>query len=239
MINPTTLQEDIERAGFAIVPDVVVPAKVTRLLEALEDYKTYDGAGRDKVYAIRNLLEAVPAVRELAHAPEIKGLVESLLGPQSFVARAILFDKISGANWKVPWHQDLSIAVRERKAVTGFGPWSEKAGVPHTQPPTAILERMLTLRLHLDDCHVANSPLQVMPGSHRHGRLDAPTIQHWRASHTPTRCLVSAGGVLLMRPLLLHASAAAQQPGHRRVLHLEFAAEALPGGLEWHEELGC
>jgi hypothetical protein len=36
-----------------------------------------------------------------------------------------------------------------------------------------------------------------------------------------------------MRPLLLHASSPAADPRHRRVIHLEFAAEPLPGGLEW------
>lgn len=227
-----TLQAAISRDGFALIPHAVPPATATRLIAAIETYSEV-AHGNGKVYAIRNLLEAVPDVRELVDAPELRALVEPLLGPHAFVARAILFDKIEGANWKVPWHQDLSIAVRERKDVAGFGPWSEKAGVPHTQPPVAILEGMLTLRLHLDDCHTANGPLLVMPDSHRHGRLDAPAIQNWRANHIPTTCLVPAGGVLLMRPLLLHASSAAQQPGHRRVIHLEYVAEALPSGLEW------
>lgn len=236
----SNLQTTIDRNGFAIVPGVVAPAKVAQLMGALENYSEGKAGqrGQNAVHAIRNLLDEVPSVRELADAPEIMALVEPMLGPHAFVARAILFDKVAGANWKVPWHQDLSIAVRERKEVAGFGPWSEKARVPHTQPPTAILERMLTLRLHLDDCHAANGPLLVLPSSHRYGRLDAPAIQNWRAQQTPTTCLAHDGDVLLMRPLLLHASSAALQPGHRRVVHLEYAAEALPGGLEWQERWG-
>lgn len=38
-----------------------------------------------------------------------------------------------------------------------------------------------------------------------------------------------------MRPLLLHASSPAASPGHRRVLHVEYAAAGLPGGLQWYE----
>ena len=66
--------------------------------------------------------------------------------------RGLYFDKLPEANWKVPWHQDLSIAVRARLDVEGFGPWTEKAGVLHAQAPAAVLERMLAVRVHLDDC---------------------------------------------------------------------------------------
>ena len=147
--------------------------------------------------------------------------------------RGILFDKTPGANWNVVWHQDLSIAVRERRDVPGFGPWSQKAGVAHVQPPPTILERMLTVRLHLDDCDEANGPLLVLPGSHRSGRLTPEQVQQWRGKTAAVPCLVPSGGALLMRPLLLHASSSSQSPRHRRVVHLEYAAEALPEGLEW------
>jgi hypothetical protein len=42
------------------------------------------------------------------------------------------------------------------------------------------------------------------------------------------------GAVLLMRPLLLHASSKASGSGLRRVLHLLFAPRALPHDLRWH-----
>jgi hypothetical protein len=46
---------------------------------------------------------------------------------------------------------------------------------------------------------------------------------------------VPRGGVLLMRPLLLHASQKATRPARRRVIHLEYAACDLPSGLDWNE----
>jgi ectoine hydroxylase-related dioxygenase (phytanoyl-CoA dioxygenase family) len=217
--------------GFALVPDVVSRDRVDELLAALG--AAAEGKGvrrRENVYAIRNLLEAVPAVRELARSSAIRALVEPVLGAGAFAVRGILFDKTPDANWKVTWHQDLTIAVRERIDVDGFGPWSEKAGIIHVQPPAPVLERMVTVRLSLDPC----GPENVIPGSHRHGRLSAEQVQRWRAEHGAVATCLAAGGALLMRPLLLHASSPSTSPAHRRVVHLEFAVDALPGGLEWH-----
>jgi ectoine hydroxylase-related dioxygenase (phytanoyl-CoA dioxygenase family) len=96
---------------------------------------------------------------------------------------------------------------------------------------------MVTIRLHLDDCGPQNGPLRVIPGSHTAGKLDARAIAAWaaRAADLAVDCLVPAGGAVIMRPLLVHASASLTGPGHRRVIHLEYAAEDLPGGLEWYE----
>jgi ectoine hydroxylase-related dioxygenase (phytanoyl-CoA dioxygenase family) len=223
----------LERDGFALIEDGVPSAWVERLLDALAAPAGEGVRRRESVYAIRNLLEIVPEVAALARSPEIRGLVEPVLGPDCFAVRGILFDKTADANWKVAWHQDMTIAVRERREVAGFGPWSEKAGVASVQPPAEVLERMLTVRVHLDDCGPHNGPVQVIPGSHREGRLSAERIDRWREQAPPVSTCLAAGGVLLMRPLLLHASSPATQPRHRRVVHLDFAAAPLPGGLEW------
>src|SRR5205085_916534 len=132
------------------------------------------------VYAMRNLLRVLQEVRQYSASAPVRWLVEEILGPFAFPVRGLSFDKPAGHNWKVPWHQDLSISVRERREVPGFGPWSLKAGVPHVQPPIGILERMLAVRLHLDACGETDGPLQVLPGSHAHGRLDRTGIRQWR-----------------------------------------------------------
>jgi ectoine hydroxylase-related dioxygenase (phytanoyl-CoA dioxygenase family) len=225
----------VHEHGFAVLPEVLAPEAVQVLLGAVEEIDTGEGVRRrESVYAVRNLLDAVPAVRDVARSAGVRALVEPVLGTGCFAVRGILFDKTPDANWKVAWHQDLSIAVRERREVPGFGPWSEKAGTVHVQPPATLLERMLTVRIHLDPCGPANGPVRVIPGSHRAGRLDAREVERWRADVPPVPTCTGAGGVLLMRPLLLHASSPATEPAHRRVVHLEFAADDLPGGLEWH-----
>ncbi len=158
---------------------------------------------------------------------------ESVLGPAAVAVRGILFDKNPSANWKVPWHQDLSIAVNQRAELRSFGPWSVKAGITHVQPPIEVLHQMCTIRLHLDACGPENGPLKVIPGSHHDGILtDAQIVS--RIKRGPIQiCTVPQDGAVLMRPLILHASSAAEVPGHRRVIHFEFCSAELPKTLQW------
>lgn len=219
-------------AGFAVIPGVLSAIEIDHLVLWLE--QTDDRVGtrrRGNVYAIRNLFDVVPDVRRPAASTKIKFLAESVLGAEAFAVQAILFDKPPEANWKVPWHQDLTIAVRERKDVLGFGPWSIKAEALHVQPPAYVLQRMLAIRVHLDNCDESNAPLRVIPGSHLLGRLSTDQIGQI-SRHPKTSGPVEAGGAMLMRPLLLHASSASRLPAHRRVIHIEFASSRLPGGLE-------
>lgn len=219
---------DLHLDGFAILTEVLPASRADALAVSLANL----GAG----YGLRNLLRASPAVAALA--TELKTLVAPVLGAGAFAARGIFFDKIPGANWDVGWHQDLSIAVAEKLDAPGFSGWSVKQGVPHVQPPVAVLERMLTVRVHLDDCGADNGPLRVLRGSHAHGRLTDEQIEHWKQTGEEVACLVPKGGALLMRPLLLHSSARAEQPRHRRVIHLEYATDPLPHGLKWFETAG-
>ena len=187
----------------------------------------------DTRHAQRNLLD-VPIVRQLATSEPVKQLVTACLGKQCFAVRGILFNKTPESNWKVTWHQDKTIAVRERRDVASFGPWSVKAGVPSVQPPASVMAKMVAIRLHLDDSHDRNGPLRIIPGSHKAGCLSTEEIATWRERPSVV-CTVPRGGAILMRPLLVHASSACSKPEPRRVIHLEFAAEDLPSGLEWYE----
>jgi ectoine hydroxylase-related dioxygenase (phytanoyl-CoA dioxygenase family) len=228
----------LDRDGFVLIPSVIPPAHVAALIDAVESFNASHAAVREKggsTYAVRRLCEFVPAVRALSASAAIRAIIDPLLGPEARLVRSLLFDKTPDANWKVPWHQDLTIAVRERRDLPGFGPWSVKAGVTHVQPPADVLARMLTLRLHLDPCGPDNGPLRVIPGSHALGAIDPAAIPDVRRRTPDVACAVPAGGAVLMRPLLLHASSPADRPGHRRVIHLEFAAGDLPDGLEWHD----
>src|SRR5206468_5123271 len=136
----------------------------------------------------------------------LRALVEPVLGPGAFAVRGLFFDKTPEANWKIPWHQDLTIAVRRRIETPGFGPWSIKASVVHVQPPVGILERMVTVRLHLDDCGLDNGPLKVRPGTHSLGRLARERTEELASEVAEDICCLNAGDALIMRPLLLHAS---------------------------------
>ncbi len=229
--------EAVRRDGFAVVPGVLDAEAVAALIAAVDRAGPLDAVLRraEEVYGMRDLLRAIPEVRRLAGSPALVDLAEAVLGPGAFAVRGLLFDKTAGANWGVPWHQDLTIAVRARVEAAGFGPWNAKGGIPHVRPPVEVLERMLTLRVHLDDCDAARGPLRVVPGSHVGGRLGVDQTRAWLDRVPSVDCLVPPGGVVAMHPLLLHASSAATEPGRRRVIHLEYAAGPLPGGVDWFE----
>ena len=219
----------LQGSGFAVIKRVLDPCHVDELIEAIE-------SARPARHGMRNLFEQIPLTRSLVTKPGIAGLVEGVLGPEAFAVRAILFDKIKGSNWHVGWHQDQAIAIKECvEDVPGFGPTSVKAGVPHTRANKSVLENMLAVRVHLDDCGPDNGPLRCSPGSHTAGRLNPDQSLETKKKLGEQACLVPSGGVLLMRPLCLHASSPAKSPKHRRVIHIEFANCELPAPLDWYE----
>jgi ectoine hydroxylase-related dioxygenase (phytanoyl-CoA dioxygenase family) len=230
--EPPLLGDHLRDAGWAITAPVVPPAILDSLTHELTPLLATDSARG----GLRHLLD-IPSVRALARSAPVRTVAEAVLGPDCFAVRGILFDKTPDANWKVIWHQDLTIAVRERRDMPGFGPWTVKDGVPHVQPTVDILERMLAVRVHLDDCGMKNGPVRVIPGSHRSGRLSGEAIDAWKARGPMMDCVVDRGGILAFRPLILHASSHATAPAHRRVVHLEFAVGPLPGGLTWYHQV--
>ncbi len=224
--------------GFAVFASIFDNRTVEELRKAIATIPDCDAVRRKRnVYGVRNLLEISSEMRKLAVQPEVRQFVTPILGNQSFATRAIFFDKVPGANWALGWHQDNVVSVAERRDVLGFTAWGMKAGVWQVQPPVEILAAMVTVRLHLDDCGPENGPLRVIPGSHRHGWLD-DEIDQWKRNVPAATCTVNSGGVVVMSPVILHASSRASLPNHRRVIHIEFANQDLPGGLEWNRRIG-
>jgi ectoine hydroxylase-related dioxygenase (phytanoyl-CoA dioxygenase family) len=217
-----TARDAIARDGYALLRAAWSARKCDELLALLPATAPRAGGARN---VLRGESAATQALDDLASA---------LLNRPAFAVRAILFDKTQDSNWTVPWHQDTAIPLLDRHEVPGYRNWSMKEDVWHVQPPQEVLATMLTLRLHLDDCAAHNAPLQVLPGSHAMGRLDTEATAKLVAEVAGVTCVAQAGDVLAMRPVLLHASAKAQRPRGRRVLHVEYAAEELPAPLRWH-----
>ena len=133
----------------------------------------------------------------------------------------------------VALHQDLSIPVRERIANADCRGWSEKEGVLFVQPPVSVLESLVAVRLHVDDCPSEDGALKVVPASHTVGRLNSAGANRLRAAQGEEVVPVARGGAMLMRPLLLHASSKMESSMSRRVLHFVFGTRILPLGLMW------
>lgn len=223
--------------GYAVAPDVYTGAEVAALIAAIAAAPAiganYRGGGQP--FAIRSFLQEVPAVLPLLANAALQQLLQQVGGVGYSAIRAIYFNKPPIANWLVPWHQDLTISVKERATIEGYSGWTSKNGYMSVCPPAQVLDRIITLRIHLDDATADNGALQVLPGSHLWGitrKEDAPVDPS-----TGQLVPVPAGGVMLMRPLLFHASQRTNNDAHRRVIHIELSNVSLPHPLQWAERV--
>ena len=213
------------REGHLLLPGLLSDGEARACTRAAAPSATLSGG-------TRTLLQSgwcAALVQRLRH----HAALAPLLPPGAVAVQCTYFEKSTGRNWLVPWHQDLSVPVAERIEHPALRGWSLKEGVLQVQPPAAVLEQVVALRLHLDDCGPDDGPLRVLPGSHRDGvRTEGPL--HAGMNEAAVTCTAARGSGLLMRPLLLHASSKATGSSLRRVLHLLFAPPVLPLGLRWH-----
>lgn len=223
-----------DRDGFQIVKSFVEHSECDLLATELTPlFEQQQKSTKGRIGGLRNLLRASARVSKFATSAKTVSLLENAAGSPVFPVRAIFFDKNPEANWLVPWHQDLAIAVAERIETPGFTGWSIKDETLHVHPPREILEGMVTVRLHLDDCDASNGALKILRGTHRHGKFGSSDIPKWADGNEPVVSELAKGDAMLMRPLLLHASSPAENPRHRRILHIEYATQELPNGLKW------
>lgn len=210
-------------AGFEVFADVFTATECDRLVSKL------DPINRGQA-GLRHLLQEF---RELAEDNRLISLASVALKGCPIPFRITLFDKTPATNWRVVWHQDTVLPVRHRVEARGWGPWSEKDGVLCARAPADALERVVALRVHLDDSTTGNGPLRVIPGSHDRGVLPEEDIARLVEASEPVECVVARGGVIAMRPLMVHSSARIADTRPRRVLHLEYCDSlALGAGVE-------
>lgn len=225
----------LDRDGYVLLPGVFSPERVrwaadewAAAMAAADDGSILANGG--PAYGARNLLRLWPDVMQLAREPALAERLLRVLGPGGGVVRGLYFDKPPGHTWALPWHRDMTIAVKAHGRVRAFAKPTVKAGVPHVEAPVELLADMITARIHLDPMTPHNGPLRVCPGSHR---TDDTAVADGGVT-----VLCEAGDVLLMRPLLLHASGHSEpnHPAHRRIVHLECAPRPeLPDGYDWHD----
>jgi len=218
---------EIEKQGFAILPGVLTHSDLDRLDEGVK--RTPLPRSRAGMrHALRH-----PAVLAVARDLRLRAIAQEILGCDPFLFRATLFDKSPISNWLVAWHQDKALPLRERREHRAWGPWSVKDGVIYANAPASALSSVVALRLHLDDSTSENGPLRVLPGTHTMGILGDEAIHDLSSRTTGIDCLVSRGGIVVMRPLIVHASSKSRGKIRRRVLHIEYAAAAsFADGLE-------
>jgi ectoine hydroxylase-related dioxygenase (phytanoyl-CoA dioxygenase family) len=227
--------DNLRTKGYAVINDVFTPEEVELIAEKINQVNADKPTFRktNDLFAIRQFLKEIPEIQPLIFNTRLNAIIAKYFGQDYFVVKSIYFDKPAQSNWFVAWHQDLTISVDKKLDLPGFGPWTIKQDQYAVQPPLEILENIFAIRIHLDDTDERNGALRVIPGSHRIG------IQ--RSSKGPGDdeefCRVKGGGIMIMRPLLQHASNRTTSGDKRRVIHIEFSNSHLPAGLAWAELL--
>lgn len=228
-LGTRTMNDDIpagmETRGYTIVEGVVTVQECDQLAERIRLADDRSAGSRclldcawcrDLGVTLRSeLAKGVPRLRQLA------------------LVQCTYFEKSPERNWLVAWHQDRSIPVDEASVPLGQSGHSHKEGVTYVHGPDAVLGESIAVRLHLDDSLADNGPLRVIPGSHREGTLAEDAMARIRGSVSEDVCLVKKGGVLMICPLLLHASSKSRNDLPRRVLHFLYAPRTLPSPLRW------
>lgn len=235
MTAATEHRHEILENGFTIARQVYSHSEIDSIISIINKADTSKATFRksNNLFAIRQFLKEIPETIPLIFTERLRSIIGQLFGSNFFVVKSIYFDKPGESNWFVSYHQDLTISVNKKSAVNGFGPWSVRENQCAVQPPLDILENNFTIRIHLDDTTAGNGALRVIPGSHVRGVFRPENID-W-ATETEVACDVPKAGIMIMRPLLLHASSRTTNNQKRRVIHIEFSDKNLPSPLEWSE----
>lgn len=231
----TEHKKEILESGFSVVPNVFSAEEIEQILKAIDQADKTSEAFRKSTdfFAIRCFLKEVPEAVPLIFNENIKAIVRDIFGDKYFVVKGIYFDKPEASNWFVSYHQDLTISVDRKINLPGYGSWTVKQDQFAVQPPLEILENIYTIRIHLDSTNEENGALKVVPKSHLNGIYSAGK----RNTESETSCNVTLGGVMIMKPLLLHSSGRTTNGKRRRVIHLEFCDSQLPDGINWAERI--
>jgi ectoine hydroxylase-related dioxygenase (phytanoyl-CoA dioxygenase family) len=235
MNPPDNIGNTISAEGFAILNDVFTTAEADNLLHIIESVDTSKATFRktNDLFAIRQFLKEIPVAANIVFNKKLTSLIEAIFGNDFFVVKSIYFDKPQQSNWFVSYHQDLTISVNKKIELEGFNFWTTKHNQFAVQPPADILKDNFTIRIHLDDTNEQNGALKVIPQSHLKDIYRPETID-WEVE-TEHTCSVNKGGVMFMKPLLLHSSGKTTNNNKRRVIHIEFSRTTLPGELQWAE----
>lgn len=230
---------EINSEGFAIINNVYSKNEIENIISVIEsctESKTKNVTFRksEDLFAIRQFHKEIPETLPFIFNQHLKNIIASNFGKGYFITKSIYFDKPKKSNWFVAYHQDLTISVNKKIEAANFENWTVKQNQFAVQPPKEILEDNFTIRIHIDTTTQHNGALKVINNSHSKGILRVENLNFEKEKETI--CEVEKGGIMIMKPLLFHASNKTTNNERRRVIHLEFSKQQLPERLEWSEK---
>ena len=230
---------EINSEGFTIINNVYTESEIEKLISLIENITDNESDNETfrkskDLFAIRQFHKEIPETLPFIFNQNLKDAIESNFGKGYFITKSIYFDKPEKSNWFVAYHQDLTISVNKKIELDGFENWTVKQNQFAVQPPKEILDDNFTIRIHIDNTTKENGALKVINNSHSHGILRIEKLDF--ENEKETICEVEKGGIMIMKPLLFHASNKTVNNERRRVIHIEFSKQQLPEGLEWSEK---
>jgi ectoine hydroxylase-related dioxygenase (phytanoyl-CoA dioxygenase family) len=228
-------KKSIHDYGYTSVENIYTQSEVNQIISKINQADSTKDTFRKstELFAVRQFLKEIPETVSLIFSENLKHVISELFGSDYFVVKSIYFDKPERSNWFVSYHQDLTISVDKKINLPNYGPWTIKQNQFAVQPPVNVLQNIFTLRIHLDDTDENNGALKVIPGSHLKNIYRSETIDWNKESETV--CNVKQGGIMIMKPLLLHGSNRTTNNHKRRVIHIEFSNMELPEEIKWAE----
>lgn len=231
--------KQIDSEGFSIINNVFTENEIENLISLIDNKTKNDSENStfrksEDLFAIRQFHKEVPETIPFIFNEKLQNIIESIFGKGFFITKSIYFDKPEKSNWFVAYHQDLTISVDQKIEIENFENWTVKQNQFAVQPPTEILENNFTIRIHIDKTTKNNGALKVINNSHSKGILRIENLDFEKEKETI--CEVEKGGIMIMKPLLFHASNKTTNNERRRVIHIEFSKQQLPNGLEWSEK---
>jgi ectoine hydroxylase-related dioxygenase (phytanoyl-CoA dioxygenase family) len=230
---------EINSEGFVVIEDVFSGEEIKKIILEIEKITSSEVENStfrksEDLFAIRQFHKEVPESLKFIFNSNLLKIIKSIKGEGSFITKSIYFDKPEKSNWFVSYHQDLTISVNKKIESENFKNWTVKQNQYSVQPPVSILDSAFTVRIHLDKTTKENGALKVLNGTHKNGVIRVENIDS--KNEVETICEVGEGGVMLMKPLLFHASNKTINNERRRVIHIEFNNQELPYELEWNEK---
>lgn len=230
-------KEFFSENGFAVMDDIYSEKEINSILHKIENADSQNDTFRKSsdLFAIRQILKEIPEINPIIFNENLRNLIHEFIGNDYFIVKSIHFDKPETSNWYVAYHQDLTISVDKKVELENFNFWTKKQNQFAVQPPIEILENIVTIRIHLDETNEQNGALKVIPKSNSK-KIYRPETIDW-STEKEVSCNVEKGGVMLMKPLLLHASGRTTNNQKRRVIHIELSNFNLPNEINWSEKM--